>query len=75
MLSGESGVWYGENLEHHCTTRLGDYLYIPANMPHLPYNLSTTENAVALIARTDSNEQESVVLLPELDSVHPPPQD
>ena len=75
MLSGESGVWYGENLEHHCTPRPGDYLYIPANMPHLPYNLSTTENAVALIARTDPNEQESVVLLPELDSVHPPPQD
>ena len=25
----------------------------------------------AIIARTDPNEQESVVLLPELDSIHP----
>jgi uncharacterized RmlC-like cupin family protein len=41
-------------------------------MPHLPYNPSTTEDAVAIIARTDPNEQESVVLLPHLDALHPP---
>jgi uncharacterized RmlC-like cupin family protein len=39
-------------------------------MPHLPYNLSVTDSCVAIIARTDPNEQESVILLPELDSVH-----
>jgi uncharacterized RmlC-like cupin family protein len=38
-------------------------------VPHLPYNASETEACVALIARTDPNEQESVVLLPELDAV------
>jgi uncharacterized RmlC-like cupin family protein len=27
---------------------------------------------VAVIARTDPNEQESVVLLPELEAIHPP---
>jgi uncharacterized RmlC-like cupin family protein len=37
-------------------------------MPHLPYNLSDTESCVAVIARTDPNEQESVVLLPELEA-------
>jgi hypothetical protein len=36
-------------------------------MPHLPYNLSASESCVAVIARTDPNDQESVVLLPELD--------
>jgi uncharacterized RmlC-like cupin family protein len=35
-------------------------------MPHLPFNASQKE-AVALLARTDPNDQESVVLLPELD--------
>ncbi len=70
-LSGESGVWHGDRLEHHTIVRPGDYLYIPANVPHLPYNPSATESVVALIARTDPNEQESVVLLPELDGVHP----
>jgi uncharacterized RmlC-like cupin family protein len=39
---------------------------IPANTPHLPYNMSQTEPATAVISRTDPNEQESVVLLPEL---------
>jgi len=68
-LSGVSCMWYGEKLEHHMQINPGDFLYIPADMPHLPYNPSATETCVALIARTDPNEQESVVLLPHLDGV------
>jgi uncharacterized RmlC-like cupin family protein len=64
VLSGESGMWYGERLEQHLIARAGEFLYIPANMPHLPYNLSASESCVAVIARTDPNDQESVVLLP-----------
>ena len=67
VLSGESGMWYGEGLKEHLVARAGDFVYIPTDMPHLPYNASTTEPCVAVIARTDPNEQESVVLLPELD--------
>ena len=69
-LSGESGCWYGEKLEEHLTVRAGDFVYIPADVPHLPYNPSATENFVAVIARTDPNEQENVVLMPELDDIH-----
>jgi uncharacterized RmlC-like cupin family protein len=69
ILSGESGMWYGERLEEHLSARAGDFVYIPADMPHLPYNLSKTESVVAVIARTDPNEQESVVLLPALDRI------
>ena len=29
VLSGESGMWYGEKLEHHFTVRAGDFLYFP----------------------------------------------
>jgi uncharacterized RmlC-like cupin family protein len=68
ILNGESGMWYGERLQHHLIARAGDFLYIPANMPHLPYNLSKTESCVAVVARTDPNDQESVVLLPELEN-------
>ncbi|GJD95928.1 hypothetical protein OCOJLMKI_3145 [Methylobacterium iners] len=67
VLSGESGCWYGETLEHHAVVRAGDFFYIPAGVPHLPYNPSDSVPCVAVIARTDPNEQESVVLLPELD--------
>src|SRR6185295_15178124 len=70
-LTGESGVWHGERLEHHTIVRPGDFFYIPANVPHLPYNPSQTDTVVAVIARTDPNEQESVILLPELDNIHP----
>jgi uncharacterized RmlC-like cupin family protein len=70
VLSGEAGMYFGERLEQHLTARNGDFLYIPANVPHLPYNSSATAPCVAVIARTDPNEQESVVLLPELDAIH-----
>ena len=70
VLSGESSMWYGEGLTEHLVARAGEFLYIPANTPHLPYNPSAKENCIALIARTDPSEQESVVLLPELDAVH-----
>jgi uncharacterized RmlC-like cupin family protein len=70
ILSGESGMYYGERLEEHLFARAGDFVYIPANTPHLPYNPSDTKDCIAVIARTDPNEQESVVLLPELDRIH-----
>jgi uncharacterized RmlC-like cupin family protein len=66
VLSGDSGMWYGERLREYLEARTGDFVYIPAGTPHLPVNLSQTEPCVALIARTDPNEQESIVLLPEL---------
>jgi uncharacterized RmlC-like cupin family protein len=67
-LSGTSGCWYGETLDEHVTVVAGDFFYIPAGIPHLPYNPSEITPCVAVIARTDPNEQESVVLLPELDA-------
>ncbi len=70
-LSGTSGCWYGARLEHHATVRPGDFFYIPAGVPHLPYNPSPTEPCTAVIARTDPNEQESVVLRPDLDALRP----
>lgn len=71
VLSGESGMYYGERLENYMEARAGDFVYIPANVPHLPFNLSPTEPCQAIISRTDPNEQESVVLLPELEALRP----
>ncbi|HEX3050784.1 MAG TPA: cupin domain-containing protein [Aggregatilineaceae bacterium] len=70
VLSGESEMWYGENLSEYMIVRAGEFLYIPAGMPHLPANHSQTEPCTAVLARTDPNEQESVVLRPDL---APPP--
>ncbi len=70
-LKGESATWYGDQLQHHVVVKPGDFFYIPANVPHLPYNPSETEEVIALISRTDPNEQESVILMPELEKLHP----
>ncbi len=67
ILSGKAEVWFRQNFEHHTVVEKGDFFYIPADMPHLPYNSSDSVPMIAVIARTDPNEQEGVVLLPELD--------
>jgi uncharacterized RmlC-like cupin family protein len=73
MISGRAAMWYGAQLEQHLLVGPGEYLYIPAGVPHLPYNPGPDE-AVAILSRTDPNEQESVVLRPDLDAVHAPPE-
>lgn len=70
VLSGVSEVWFGDDLAEHAVVGAGEFFYIPADVPHLPANTSG-EPCVAVIARTDPNEQESVVLLPHLDSKVP----
>ena len=71
VLSGVGHTWWGERLENLAIVKPGEMFYIPAGVPHLPANLSD-ETITAVIARTDPNEQESVVLLPELDDLVPP---
>jgi len=61
-------MWYGEKLEDHLVAKAGDFVYVPADIPHLPYNLSDMDYCVAIVARTDLDEQESVVLMPEFDN-------
>ena len=66
VLSGEAVMWHGERLEQRMDIRAGDFVYIPAGVPHLPANTSESEPVVAVIARTDPSEQESVLLRPDL---------
>jgi uncharacterized RmlC-like cupin family protein len=62
ILSGRARMRYGEGLGEELEVGTGDFLYIPAGMPHQPFNPGD-EPCRAVIARTDPNEQESVVLL------------
>jgi uncharacterized RmlC-like cupin family protein len=67
MVSGdEVELWTGDQLQHHAVAHAGDYLYITAGVPHVAVNRSATI-ALFVGARTDPNEQESVVMRPELD--------
>lgn len=64
VLEGTVETRYGEALAKSVVNGPGDFLYIPPNLPHQAINLSATERALAVVARTDPNEQESVVLYP-----------
>ncbi|MGR3805462.1 cupin domain-containing protein [Marinibacterium profundimaris] len=70
VMEGSAIMYWGERLEHLMETNAGDLIYIPAGMPHLPMNTGSVD-AVAVISRTDPNEQESVKLLPELEELVP----
>lgn len=70
VLSGTTIMYWGQALENRMEISAGELLYIPADMPHLPFNPGP-EPATAVIARTDPHEQESVVLLPELEGLVP----
>ena len=63
IIQGRAETRYGANLEHSTINEAGDFLFIPPNLPHQPINLSDTEQVIAVVARNDPNEQESVVVL------------
>jgi uncharacterized RmlC-like cupin family protein len=67
ILEGEVEMSYGERLEHKMVNRAGDFVYIPAGVPHKPWNASQTAPARAVISRTDANEDEVAFLRPDLD--------
>ncbi|QGM99114.1 cupin domain-containing protein [Methylocystis parvus] len=65
LLQGSVETKYGEHLEKSVVNVAGDFIYIPADVPHQPTNLSKTEPAIAIVARNDGDEQEHVILLPK----------
>src|SRR5207249_6310061 len=69
LLKGEVDFWFGPGLTEHRHMSTGDFVYIPPGVPHLPVNFEPENAAEAIISRTDPNEQESVVTLPDLDSL------
>lgn len=72
MLSGETvELWIGDHLQERTIARPGDYLFVPAGVPHVAVNRSRTEPAVFVGARNEATAQESVVMRPELDEIIP----
>ena len=61
QLSGRVETRYGPGLAETVVTEPGDFVFIPAGVPHQPRNLSDTEPATAVVARNDAREGERVV--------------
>ena len=71
LLSGEAvELCTGPRLEHRDMAHPGDYLFIPANVPHVAVNRGKTP-AVFIGVRNEPTAQESVLMLPELDGLVP----
>ena len=64
LVSGRVETRYGPGYEHTIVNEPGDFLFIPAGVPHRPRNLSDEEWARAVVARNTPDEQESVVPYP-----------
>ncbi len=64
LLQGNVETRYGDGLKKSVVNKAGDFIFIPADVPHQPTNLSKTEPAIAIVVRNDPNEQEHVVLYP-----------
>lgn len=62
ILKGRVETRYGAGLTETLISEEGDFVFIAADVPHQPVNLSKVEAAMAVVARNDPNEQESVVL-------------
>lgn len=62
VVKGRVLCKYGDGLAESAIVEAGNFLYIGPNVWHQPINLSETEDAVAIVARNDPNEQEHVIL-------------
>lgn len=61
VLEGRVETRFGEGLAQSVVSEPGDFLYIPAGVPHEAINLSATAPARAIVARNDPAEQDNVV--------------
>jgi len=66
VIEGEAEMLWGEQLEHRLEARASEYVYVPADMPHLVMNNSNAR-CVALVAHSARDDQEGIVMRPELD--------
>ena len=68
LLEGDDvELWTGPALEHKSTAHAGDFLFIPAGVAHVAVKRHPTRTAVFVGVRNDSQANESVTMLPELD--------
>jgi uncharacterized RmlC-like cupin family protein len=61
VLEGRVLTRWGEGLRHEVVSEAGEFLFIPAGVPHQAVNLSATGTARAVVARNHPAEQDQVL--------------
>lgn len=60
VLEGRVLTRWGARLENELISEAGEFLFVPAGVPHEAVNLSATEVARAVVARNHPAEQDQV---------------
>jgi uncharacterized RmlC-like cupin family protein len=68
VLSGRIGLFHGAELETYEEAGPGDFIYVAENAPHLVLNVSQTDTARVVVARTDPRIAGSAIPIPELEA-------
>jgi uncharacterized RmlC-like cupin family protein len=68
VIDGEAAMYWGRSLEHLLVAHAGEYVYVPADMPHLVFNQSP-HDCRAVVAHSAPDDQAGIVMLPELDQL------
>lgn len=69
VLEGEVEMFFGHGLEEHLVARADEYVYVPPDTAHRVMNRSNAA-ARALVAHSSADDQDGIVMLPELDAIH-----
>jgi uncharacterized RmlC-like cupin family protein len=64
VFKGKGRIYWGENYSEFIDMTEGDFVFVPAHMPHVEVNMSTTEELVWLTCRTPDN---IVINLPDVE--------
>ncbi len=62
ILEGRVRHEYGPGLRQTVENKAGDFIFIEPGVPHEVFNLSNTDPVVAVVARSDADEWENIVL-------------
>lgn len=68
LLEGDCHVYYGDQLEAHVEVAQGEQVFVPADVPHAPYNRSGNP-CTWIVVHASGSDQDGIVLLPELDEL------
>ena len=69
VFEGEVEMVFGERLEGRLVAHGDEFVYIPPDVPHRVMNNSGAA-VRALVAHTAADDQDGIVMLPELDALH-----
>ena len=61
ILEGRVRHEYGPKLRFSIENQAGDFIFIEPGVPHEVFNVSDTDEVVAIVARSDASEWENIV--------------